>query len=87
MRTVLIAATSFADDKGREILVPTIVNGKFLTPDGKKPPEGSPEEKAMFKRAQQHFEETGENLGIFKDAKSADAYAEKIHNRKQPRSK
>jgi hypothetical protein len=75
-------STSFGDDKGREILVPTIVNGKFLTPDGKKPKEGSPEEKQMFKRAQQHYESTGENLGIFDSPAHADAYAEKIHNRK-----
>jgi hypothetical protein len=49
-------STSFGDDKGREILVPTVVDGKFLTPDGKKPKEGSPEEKAMFGQAQQHYE-------------------------------
>src|SRR5215471_1003983 len=33
-------STSFGDEHGREVLVPTIVDGKFLTPDGKKPPEG-----------------------------------------------
>src|SRR5208337_4266672 len=33
-------STSF-EENGREVLVPTVVNGKFLTPDGKKPPEGS----------------------------------------------
>jgi hypothetical protein len=73
---------SFGDDKGREILVPTVVNGKFLTPDGKKPKPGSPEEKQMFKRAQQRYEQTGEHLGIFDSPEHADAYAERVHSRK-----
>ncbi len=76
-------STSFGDNKGREVLVPTIVNGKFLTPDGKKPKEGSAEEKQMFKQAQKHYETTGENLGIFDSPAHADAYADKIHNRKR----
>ena len=66
---------------GVEVLVPTMVNGKFLTPDGKKPPEGSAEEKAMFKRAEQHYRDTGENLGKFKTVKDANAYAKKLHER------
>jgi hypothetical protein len=76
-------STSFQDEQGREVLVPTIVNGKFLTPDGKKPKEGSAEEKAMFKRAWQHYEQTGQNLGIFDTPEHADAYADIVHNRKQ----
>jgi hypothetical protein len=80
-------STSFGTDKG-EVLVPTVVNGKFLTPDGKKPKPGSAEEKAMFKRAQQHYEKTGEHLGIFDTPEHADAYANIVHNRDQgtPRS-
>jgi hypothetical protein len=74
-------STSFQDEKGREVLVPTIVNGKFLTSDGKKPKEGSPEEKAMFKRAWQYYLKTGENLGIFDSPEHADAAANLIHNR------
>lgn len=74
-------SVSFADDKGREVLVPTVVDGKFLTPDGKKPREGSPEEKAMFKAAWQHYLDTGENLGKFDNAANADAYANQLHNR------
>ena len=73
-------STSFNVD-GKEVLVPTIVNGKFLTPDGKKPPEGSPAEKQMFKQALQHYQQTGEHLGKFNDVKSANAYAEQLHNR------
>lgn len=76
-------STSFADEQGHEVLVPTVVNGKFLTPDGKKPKQGSAEEKAMFKSAWQHYLKTGENLGIFDSPESADAAAELIHSRKQ----
>jgi hypothetical protein len=74
-------STSFQDDKGHEVLVPTVVNGKFLTPDGKKPPEGSDAEKAMFKAAWDHYLKTGENLGKFASAEEADAYATRLHNR------
>jgi len=80
-------STSFGDEKGREILVPTVVNGKFLTPDGKKPPAGSAAEKAMFKRAQQNYEKTGEHLGIFDSPDSADAYAKKVHERTMGKGK
>jgi hypothetical protein len=80
-------STSFGDDKGREILVPTVVNGKFLTPDGKKPPEGSAAEKAMFRRAQQQYERTGQHMGIFGSPDDADAYAQKVHNRTMGKGK
>src|SRR6266516_2238179 len=43
-------STSFGTDKG-EVLVPTIVNGKFLTPDGTKPLKGSKQEQQMYARA------------------------------------
>lgn len=74
-------SVSFGDDKGREVLVPTVVNGKFLTPDGVKPPEGSVAEKAMFKSAWDHYLKTGENLGKFDNPADADAYAGALHNR------
>ena len=74
-------STSFQDQNGNEVLVPTVVDGKFLTPDGKKPPPGSPAEKEMFKRAWQHYLRTGQNLGSFKTPADANAYAEKLHNR------
>jgi hypothetical protein len=75
-------SVSMEDDKGHEVLVPTVVDGKFLTPDGKKPKPGSPEEKAMFQRAWQHYEQTGQHLGIFDNPDHADAVAQQIHNRK-----
>jgi len=75
-------STSFQDPKtGFEVLIPTVVNGKFMTPDGKKPKEGSPEEKAMFQEAWKHYLETGENLGKFATPQDADAYAQVLHNR------
>ena len=75
-------STSFRDPKtGYEVLVPTIVDGKFLTPDGKKPRPGSPAERAMFKAAWDHYLKTGENLGKFDSPASADAYANALHNR------
>jgi hypothetical protein len=73
-------STSFGTDKG-ETLVPTIVKGKFLTPDGKKPKEGSDAEKAMFGEAKKHYEKTGEHMGIFDTPEHADTYASKVHNR------
>ena len=72
---------SAADDQGREVLVPTIVDGKFLTSDGKKPPEGSPEEAAMKQRAWQHYLQTGQHMGIFDNPEHADTYAQAVHSR------
>ena len=74
-------SVSMADDKGHEVLVPTVVNGKFLTPDGKKPQEGSPAEKEMFKQAWANYQKTGGHFGIFDNAQNADAYAGRLHNR------
>ena len=61
--------------------MPTVVGGKFLTPDGKKPPEGSDAERAMFKKALQHYKETGENLGKFSTIADANVYSHKLHSR------
>lgn len=76
-------STSMRDTDGREVLVPTIVDGKFLTPDGKKPPEGSEAEKHMFRRAWAHYKTTGEHLGKFRTAAEADAYAKGLHNSRE----
>ncbi len=84
---------SMGDDKGREVLIPTIVGGKFLTPNGKMPPlvngkvppaedwDKYPPWKALKKAAWDHFQKTGENLGKFDNPDDADAYAGKLHNR------
>ena len=72
------------EENGREVLVPTIVDGRFLTPDGTKPPEGSAAEKAMFNEAWRHYQQTGQHLGKFNDADNADAYANQLHSRPMP---
>lgn len=77
-------STSFGDENGHEVLVPTIVNGKFLTPSGNKLPDwmtGTPREGAMLRAAEDHYRQTGENMGIFDNPANADAYAEAVHNR------
>jgi hypothetical protein len=80
-------SVSFKDENpnspyyGKEVLVPTVVNGKFLTPDGKKPPEGSDAEKAMFNQAFDHYQKTGQQLGVFDTPQNADKYANKLHTR------
>jgi hypothetical protein len=80
-------STSFTDERphskyyNKEVLMPTIVNGKFLTPDGKKPKEGSAAERAMFEEARKHYYATGEQLGVFDNPDNADTYATILHNR------
>jgi hypothetical protein len=89
---------SIGDDQGREVLVPTVVNGKFLTPDGKMPPlvngkippaedwDKYPQWKALKKAAWNHFQKTGENLGKFDNPDNANAYAQTLHSRGKERT-
>jgi hypothetical protein len=80
---------SMEDEKGNEVLIPTIVDGKFLTPDGKMPPgpvprdwdKATPAWKALRAKAWGHYEETGQHLGKFTGPDEADAYASVLHNR------
>jgi hypothetical protein len=86
---------SMQDDKGNQVLIPLIVNGKFLTPDGKMPSgpiphnaqeweKASPEWKALKMRAWQNYEKTGQHLGKFGGETAeddVDAYAQVLHNR------
>lgn len=76
-------SVSFQDKDGSEVLVPTVVNGKFLTLNGQKPPEGSVQEKQMFQAAWQNYLKTGQHLGKFDNPQHADAYASALHNRDQ----
>lgn len=46
-----------------EVLIPTVVGGKVVSND----------------EAIAHYQKTGENLGVFKDSSSADAYAQALH--------
>lgn len=67
--------------KGKWALVPSIVGGKFLTKDGKMP--DMKDKKAMEKledAAYDHYEKTGEHLGIFESQKAADDYANATHD-------
>jgi hypothetical protein len=50
-----------------EVLLPQIINGK----------------KVSKQEAIDHYKNTGEHLGIFKDAKTATKYAESLHNRRE----
>lgn len=71
-------------------LVPTIEHGKFMTKDGKLPPEmyrgKDPDSKpykdaqeALGKRATDYYSATREHLGIFKTGDAADSYANQTH--------
>ncbi len=55
---------SFQDEQGREVLIPTVINGKSYTD----------------KQAINYYYKTGEHLGKFTDPKTPDSYAEMIHN-------
>lgn len=57
-------SASFNDGPGREVLVPTVVNGKFLT----------------NAEAWKRYQDTGQHLGIFDTPANADAYAMALHN-------
>lgn len=58
------AYTMTADiDKGRTVLLPTVIEGKQYTP----------------KEAFEHFKKTGEHMGIFENRKSADAFDKQLH--------
>jgi len=66
--------------QGKWALVPTIANGKFLTPSGDIPNEN--DRKAMSgleDRAYDQYQKSGEHLGIFKSQKDADSFANKTH--------
>jgi hypothetical protein len=61
-------------------LVPSIANGKFLTPNGKIPAEGDKAaNSALEDRAADYYDKTRQHLGIFSSADAADQYATKTH--------
>lgn len=66
--------------KGKWALVPTIVDGKFLTPDGKIPNQKNKRAlSALEDAAADHYKNTGQHLGIFTSQQAADHYAEQTH--------
>ena len=63
-------------------LVPSIVNGKFLTPDGNIPHNYRSKNPAMQnleESATKHYDQTRQHLGIFKSDSAADDYAGLTH--------
>jgi hypothetical protein len=71
------------DDKSKiagYALVPSIANGKFLTPNGKKPDENDKKASgALEDKATDYYDDTRQHLGIFKTAAQAEAYTDKSH--------
>jgi hypothetical protein len=55
----------FDEDTGKEILIPTVIDGRIVDDD----------------TAIDHYYETGEYLGMFDTPEEADEYAEMLHNR------
>ena len=55
----------YDEDVGKEVLIPTVINGKIVSED----------------EAIDHYYETGEYLGMFDTPKEADEYAEMLHKR------
>jgi hypothetical protein len=61
-------------------LVPSIANGKFLTPDGKKPDENNKQQMSQLEdAATQYYAKTRQQLGIFSSGNAADSYAGATH--------
>jgi hypothetical protein len=61
-------------------LVPSIANGKFLTPDGKKPDAKNQRAmQALEDKATEHYDKTRQHLGIFKTEDAANRYADATH--------
>ena len=60
-----VRSMSFEDENGKEVLIPTVINGKVVS-----------DEEAI-----QHYYNTGEYLGKFNTVEEADKYAEELHNK------
>ena len=62
-----IRSMSFQDENGKEVLIPTVVNGKIVSDD----------------EAIQHYYQTGEYLGKFNTIEEANSYAELLHEQQE----
>ncbi len=58
-----VRSMSFQDEDGKEVLIPTVVDGKIVSDD----------------EAIQHYYNTGEYLGKFDTVEEAEQYAEQLH--------
>lgn len=62
-------------------LVPSIVNGKFLTPNGQMPVEGDTKANQQLEdEATKYYAKTRQHLGIFKSSEAAGRYAGETHD-------
>ncbi len=73
-----IFSVTVENPDGTFSLVPSIVDGKFLTPDGNMP-EDKKQTDDLKDRAEEHYRKTGEHLGVFKSEKAADDFANQTH--------
>lgn len=62
-----VRSMSFQDENGKEVLIPTVVNGKVVSDD----------------EAIQHYYQTGEYLGKFDTIEEANSYAELLHKQQE----
>jgi hypothetical protein len=58
-----VRSITITTQDGKAVLIPTVVGSRVVSNE----------------EAIKHFQQTGENLGIFKDEASADAYAQALH--------
>lgn len=65
--TISTVRSMSINEDGKEILIPTVVNGKIVS-----------DEEAI-----EHYHKTGEHLGKFDTVEEANAYAEKLHSQQE----
>ena len=59
-----VRSMSFEDDDGRNVLIPTVIEGRGVVPAD---------------QAIQYYKQTGQHLGMFDTPENADAYAQSLH--------
>lgn len=59
-----VRSASFEDDNGRNVLIPTVIEGRGIVP---------------IDQAIKYYQQTGKHLGIFDTPDNADAYAQSLH--------
>jgi hypothetical protein len=60
-----VRSMSFEDDDGRNVLIPTVIEGRGIVPND---------------QAIEYYRTTGQHLGMFDTPESANAYAQSLHN-------
>ena len=59
-----VRSASFTDDKGRNVLIPTVIEGRGVVP---------------VSEAVKYYQQTGQHLGMFDTPENATSYAESLH--------